>query len=171
TAPAGARFTRSSRRRTRRRARRRPIGSRVRPNKNPAYPRSVLQPLMPGRYGSAAGVADCSFDSAATELPPPRRQAPPLTVSTPALSACPCSRGASSIVKWSMPLSPPSSRALRSPLSIFGENVVAVLHYRVAREPALRIVLLRRIIGLVGRPERIGRGIILERRPAPSAAV
>ena len=61
---------------------------------------------MPGRSGGAAGGADCSLGSAAAELPTPGRQAPDFTVSSTELSACACSRGDLSIVKWSMPLSP-----------------------------------------------------------------
>ena len=58
-----------------------------------------------------------------------------------------------------------------SPLSILRENVVAVLHHRVACEPALRVVFLRRIVRYGGRLERIGRRVIVERAPSPSAAV
>src|SRR6476660_2790736 len=58
-----------------------------------------------------------------------------------------------------------------SPLSVFGENVVAVLHHRVAREPALRVVFLRRTARCSGGLKRIGRRVIVERAPSPSAAV
>jgi hypothetical protein len=52
-----------------------------------------------------------------------------------------------------------------SPLSVLREYVVAVLHHRVAREPALRVVLLRRIVRYGGGPKRIGRRVMLERAP------
>src|SRR6266481_6875603 len=58
-----------------------------------------------------------------------------------------------------------------SPLSVLRENVVAVLHHRVAREPALRVVFLRRIVRDSGGLKRIGRRVIAERAPSPSAAV
>src|SRR3984893_3763416 len=58
-----------------------------------------------------------------------------------------------------------------SPLGVLRENVVLLLHYRVAREPALGVVPLRRLIRQCAGPERIGRGVILERRPSPSSAV
>jgi len=41
----------------------------------------------------------------------------------------------------------------------------------VAREPALRVVSLRRIVRLGGGAKRIGRRVIFERAPPPSAAV
>src|SRR6185369_5566561 len=64
-----------------------------------------------------------------------------------------------------------SDAADDSPLPVFRENVVAVLHYRVARESALGVVPLRWIVSHGGRHERIGRGVVLERRPSPAAAV
>jgi hypothetical protein len=54
---------------------------------------------------------------------------------------------------------------------ILGENVVSVLHDRVAREPALRVASLRRIGRLSGGAKRIGGWVILECAPPPSAAV
>src|ERR1700724_3071137 len=58
-----------------------------------------------------------------------------------------------------------------SPLGVLRENVVLLLHYRVAREPALGVVPLRRLIRRCAGPERIGRGVILELAISPSAAV
>src|SRR6478736_2951659 len=58
-----------------------------------------------------------------------------------------------------------------SPVPVLRENVIEVLHHRVAREPALRVVSLRRIGRLSGGAERIGRRVILERAPSPAAAV
>src|SRR6266852_4943353 len=58
-----------------------------------------------------------------------------------------------------------------SPLGVLRENVVLVLHYRVAREPALGVVSLRRSVRPGARPERIGRGVILKLAISPSAAV
>ena len=34
----------------------------------------------------------------------------------------------------------------QSPLSVLRENVISCLHYRVAREPTLGVVLLRRLV-------------------------
>src|SRR6266481_1611246 len=66
----------------------------------------------------------------------------------------------------------PSVNTIRySPLSVLRENVVKVLHHRVAREPALRVVFLRRIVRYSGGLKRIGRRVIVERTPSPSAAV
>jgi hypothetical protein len=66
----------------------------------------------------------------------------------------------------------PSVNTIRySPLSVIRENVVAVLHHRVAREPALRVVFLRRIVRGSGGLKRIGRRVIIELGPSPSAAV
>src|SRR5262249_52740589 len=59
----------------------------------------------------------------------------------------------------------------RSPLAVLCENVVAFLHHRVAREPALRIVSLRRFACSVGGLECIGRRVVVECGPSPSAAV
>src|SRR5260370_7567978 len=58
-----------------------------------------------------------------------------------------------------------------SPLWVLRENVVLLLHYRVAREPALGVVPLRRLIRRCAGPERIGRGVILKLGISPSAAV
>src|SRR5258708_26723802 len=58
-----------------------------------------------------------------------------------------------------------------SPLSVLRENVVAVLHHRVARDPALRVVFLRRVVRYSGGLKRIGRRVIVESAPSPSAAV
>src|SRR3981189_1093661 len=66
----------------------------------------------------------------------------------------------------------PSVNTIRySPLSILREYVVAVLHHRVAREPALRVVFLRRSVRCSGGLKRIGRRVIVELAPSPSAAV
>src|SRR5882724_3158456 len=59
----------------------------------------------------------------------------------------------------------------RSPLPVVSENIISRLHDRVAREPALGVVALRRLVSQGGGRERIGRGVILERGPSPSAAV
>jgi hypothetical protein len=58
-----------------------------------------------------------------------------------------------------------------SPVPVLRENVIAVLHYRMARESALGVVSLRRIFRLIAGPKSIGRRVILERGPPPSAAV
>src|SRR6266576_2601683 len=58
-----------------------------------------------------------------------------------------------------------------SPFSILREYVVAVLHHRVAREAALRVVFLRRSVRCSGGLKRIGRRVIVELAPSPSAAV
>src|SRR5258705_7561849 len=50
-----------------------------------------------------------------------------------------------------------------SPLSVLREYVVAVLHHRVASEPALRVVFLRRFGGCGRGLKRIGRRVIVER--------
>src|SRR5215475_13882060 len=63
------------------------------------------------------------------------------------------------------------ARSVGSPLSVLRENVVAVLHGGVAREPALGIVFLRRVVGRSGGLERVGRRVVLERAPSPAAAV
>src|SRR5262249_16914748 len=60
---------------------------------------------------------------------------------------------------------------IRSPLSVIRENVISFLHYSVAREPALGVVRLRRLISLGARPESIGRGAINEHGPSPPAAI
>jgi len=58
-----------------------------------------------------------------------------------------------------------------SPVTVLGENVIAVLHQRVAGKPALRVVSLRWRGRLSGGTKRIGCRVILERAPSPSAAV
>ncbi len=58
-----------------------------------------------------------------------------------------------------------------SPLRIGGEDVILVGHDRVAGEAALRVVLLRWQVVRIAGPEGLGRGVILKRRPSPSAAV
>src|SRR5258707_11063538 len=60
---------------------------------------------------------------------------------------------------------------LPSPFSVLRENVIFCLHDRVAREPALGVVRLRRLVGLGAGRERTGRGVIIEHGPSPSAAV
>src|SRR3977135_2300210 len=63
----------------------------------------------------------------------------------------------------------PSVNTIRySPLSVLREYVV--LHHRVAREPALRVVFLRRSVRCSGGLKRIGRHVIVELAPSPSAA-
>src|SRR5262245_48945832 len=62
-------------------------------------------------------------------------------------------------------------RPIRSPLPVIRENVISLLHYGVAREPALGVVRLRRFVRLGARPESIGRGVINEHGPSPSAAI
>src|SRR5215469_8132907 len=59
----------------------------------------------------------------------------------------------------------------RSPLLVVRENVISCLHDRVAPEPALGVVPLRRLVGRGGGRERIGRSVVVERGPSPSAAV
>jgi hypothetical protein len=49
-----------------------------------------------------------------------------------------------------------------SPVRVLGENVIAVLRQCVAREPALRVVALRRSGRLGGGAERIGRCVVVE---------
>src|SRR5258706_4220892 len=58
-----------------------------------------------------------------------------------------------------------------SPLSVLREYVVVVLHHRVASEPALRVVFLRRFGGCGRGLKRIGRRVIVERAPSPSPAI
>jgi hypothetical protein len=57
------------------------------------------------------------------------------------------------------------------PAPVIGENVIVCLHYRLAREPALGVVLLRWLVFQVGGPERIGGRVIFERAVTPSAAL
>src|SRR5216117_2439813 len=61
--------------------------------------------------------------------------------------------------------------AAGSPLPVVRENVISCLHDRVAREPALGVVTLRRLVSRGAGLERIGRSVILERGPSPAAAV
>ena len=57
-----------------------------------------------------------------------------------------------------------------SPVPVIRENVISCLHARVAREPALGVVPLRRLVSRGGGLERIGRGVILEIGPPPDPA-
>src|SRR5579859_4500544 len=59
----------------------------------------------------------------------------------------------------------------RSPVSVIRENVVSCLHDRVAREPALGVVPLRRMVRQGAGRERIGCSVIVEHGPSPPAAV
>src|SRR5262245_44049881 len=61
--------------------------------------------------------------------------------------------------------------AARSPLPVLREHVVSCLHERVAREPALGIVFLRRLIVYRRWRERVGRGVKFKGGPTPIAAV
>src|SRR6185503_10445423 len=54
---------------------------------------------------------------------------------------------------------------------VLRENIVAVLHDGVTRQPALRVVGLRRLAIRVAGPESLRRGIVFEHGPAPAAAV
>jgi hypothetical protein len=58
-----------------------------------------------------------------------------------------------------------------SPLGVLRKNIVLLLHYRMACEPALGVVPLRRLIRQCPGPERIGRGVILKLGISPAAAV
>src|SRR5438034_7154582 len=51
----------------------------------------------------------------------------------------------------------------RSPLPVVRENVISCLHDRVAREPTLGVVPLRRVVSQGAGREHIGRGVIVER--------
>ena len=62
-------------------------------------------------------------------------------------------------------------RVLRSPLPVLRGHAVSCRRDRVARERALGVVPLRRLVSPGEGRERIGRGVILERGPSPSAAV
>jgi hypothetical protein len=64
-----------------------------------------------------------------------------------------------------------TSRNSTSPLRVPRENIVLLLHYRMAPEPALGTVPLRRLILKCAGPERVGRGVILKLGISPSAAV
>jgi len=57
------------------------------------------------------------------------------------------------------------------PLPVFRENVIFALYNRMTREPALRVVRLRRLVSQAAGPEGIGRGVILELGISPAAAV
>ena len=59
----------------------------------------------------------------------------------------------------------------RSPLPIRRENVIFCLCNCMAREPALGVVLLRRIVSLGGGRESVGCGVIVKLGPSPSAGV
>src|SRR5882762_6768070 len=65
----------------------------------------------------------------------------------------------------------PVLRCSCSPLPVIRENVISCLHPRVAREPALGVVPLRRLVSQGARPERIGCSVIVEHSPSPPAAV
>src|SRR6478736_2752779 len=58
-----------------------------------------------------------------------------------------------------------------SPLPVIRENVISRLRSRMAREPALGVVPLRRRASCGAGLERIGRGVVVEHGPSPSAAV
>src|SRR6185436_10360500 len=58
-----------------------------------------------------------------------------------------------------------------SPLPELGKDVVPGLHDRVAREPALGVVPLRRIVSQGAWRERVGLDVIVEHGISPSAAV
>ena len=58
-----------------------------------------------------------------------------------------------------------------SPVPVIRENVISCLHARVAREPALGVVPLRRLASQSAGLERIGCSVILEHGPSPPSAV
>src|SRR5262245_15600521 len=60
---------------------------------------------------------------------------------------------------------------ISSPLRVLGENVVFGRRDRVAREPALGVVPLRRHVSQRGGREHVGPSVILEDGITPSAAV
>src|SRR5271155_874460 len=64
-----------------------------------------------------------------------------------------------------------SAKHHSSPMPVIGENVISRLHYRVAREPALGVVPLRRFARQGAGRERIGRSVIVEPGVSPPAAV
>jgi hypothetical protein len=64
---------------------------------------------------------------------------------------------------------PVPDRQIRSALPVIRENVISCLRCRVAREPALAVVRLRRLVSHGAEREHIGRGVILEHGPPPSA--
>jgi hypothetical protein len=55
------------------------------------------------------------------------------------------------------------------PFRVRREDLIAFCHYRMAREPALGIVRLRRLIRECAGPERLGGGVILKLGISPSA--
>src|SRR3982750_1563528 len=59
----------------------------------------------------------------------------------------------------------------RSPLPVLRKDVIVRLRYGMAREPALGVVPLRRRASGRAGLERIGRGVVIEHRPSPTAAV
>src|SRR5215472_17059172 len=58
-----------------------------------------------------------------------------------------------------------------SPMPVFRENVVSCLYSRVASEPALGVVPLRRLASQGAGRERIGCSVIVKHGPSPPAAV
>src|SRR5579863_9921826 len=58
-----------------------------------------------------------------------------------------------------------------SPMSVIREDVISRLHARVAREPALGVVPLRRLASHGAGRERIGSSVIVEHGVSPPAAV
>src|SRR5580658_1887304 len=58
-----------------------------------------------------------------------------------------------------------------SPVPVIREDVISHLHACVAREPALGIVPLRRLVSHGAGREGIGRSVIVERGVSPPAAV
>src|SRR3989442_3558593 len=77
--------------------------------------------------------------------------------------------GASALATYSAQTS--VSGRSRSPLPVVRENVISRFHDRVARQSALGVVRLRRLVSRAGGCERIGRSVVLEGAPSPSAAV
>src|SRR5204863_19149 len=111
---------------------------------------------------------------------------PKYIVAQPAIALCVESRSSRSPTTTSAPMSRNAcarSSSLRtiartvlpcfnsSSVSVLRKNVISRLHFRVAREPALGVVRLRRLVSQGAGRERIGRGFILEHGPSPSAAV
>src|SRR5262245_13293560 len=68
------------------------------------------------------------------------------------------------------PLSP-SRLPGRSASPVLREDIVPRLHDRMAPEPALGVVPLRRTVGGGSRREASGLGVVLERAVSPSAAI
>ena len=56
-------------------------------------------------------------------------------------------------------------------MPVIRENVISRLHHRVAREPALGVVPLRRLASQGAGRERIGCSVIVEHGVSPPAAV